>query len=806
MTDTDLDAILEKMALAEKVMIVSGASAWRTHPVESVGIPVLKVSDGPNGVRGDGGVSAASFPVGICLASTWNAELIEQLGKAVAEEAKSKDVQVVLGPTINIHRTPLAGRDFECYSEDPFLSGILAAAFTTGVQKEGVGACVKHFVCNDSEFERHTISTEVDERTLREIYLRPFEIAIKRSRPWTVMASYNRINGVYACSHDYLVNQVLKGEWQYDGLVISDWFAAKETVANALGGLDLEMPGPTRVWGDALLEAVNEGTVPVTTVDDKVRRLLRVIDRSGRFENPDEQAEQALDKPDHKKIAYQAAAEGMVLLKNAGILPLPNIGRLAVIGPNTHDFRIMGGGSSSLKPHYIATPLDALTGKVSGIEVTTAVGCRTHKYVPAPDRRWLSPDGESSERGLRCRFYAEEIGSELVEERVIAPSTIRAGRIAADISAKSMLITGFLTPEESGEHEFGLLSTGRARLYLDEQLIVDNWQQPEVGVAFFGQGTTERRGVADLVANQPRAIKVEFESTESSDQRIVRYGVLPPQPEDSIGDAVGIAAEADTVLLLVGTSDDWETEGNDREMLELPGEQNELIRRVISANPNTVVVNNSGSPVAMPWIDEAPAVIQSWFAGQEFGNALVDILLGHVNPSGKLPITFPKRLQDTPAFTNYPGESGKVHYGEGVFVGYRWYDTRDIDPLLAFGHGLSYTSFEYKELSTGEYDSGLDIFFKITNTGDRDGKETAQVYIEPLDSPVARPTRELKAFVKIDIKAKEQQMVSVHIDREGFAHWDVTTSGWVVTPGRYLVHVGSSSRDLRLVKEVDISD
>ncbi len=802
---TDIELTLNELTLEDKVRLVSGASAWRTHPIESAGVPVLKVSDGPNGVRGDGGVTAASFPVGICLASTWNSVLIEQLGKAIAEEAKSKNVQVVLGPTINIHRTPLGGRDFECYSEDPYLSGILAASFTDGLQKEGVGACVKHFVCNDSEFERHTISVEIDERTLREIYLRPFEIAIKRSRPWTLMASYNRINGVYACSHDHLVNEVLKGEWEYEGLVMSDWFAAKETIPNAVGGLDLEMPGPARVWGEELQSAVESGSVSASCLDDKVRRLLRVLDWSGRFENPDEIPEQSLDRPQHRSVAYQTAVEGMVLIKNESILPLDvtSVRKLALIGPNSFDFRIMGGGSSSLKPHYISTPYDALIEKLPDTEIVTSVGCRTHKYIPEPDRRYLSPTEESSERGLNCIFYRGEIGSEIVGQRVIAQSTVRLAGLGS--KATSVLMEGYYTPSEDGDYEFGLLSTGRARMYVDGELLIDNWRDTEPGEAFFTQGTTERRAIHQLSEGESVEIKIEFETSSMSDMAAVRYGILPGQSADYMAEAVQVAADADAVLLLVGTNDDWETEGNDRAMLELPGRQDELIREILKVNPRTVVINNSGSPIAMSWIDEAKAVIQSWFAGQEYGNALVDLVLGKVNPSGKLPITFPKRLQDTPAYTSYPGEFGKVSYGEGLFVGYRWYDARDIDPLLAFGHGLSYTDFEFSDLSVeGLNKSGGEISFKLSNTGGFRGQEVAQVYIEPIDGTVARPIRELRAFSKIDLEAGEQKQISISLDSDAFAHWDVSRGSWVVDPGVYRIHVGASSRDLRLVGEVTL--
>ncbi len=512
---TDIEAILGRLTLAEKVQLVSGASAWRTHPVDAAGVPVLKVSDGPNGVRGDGGVTAAAFPVGICMASSWNVPLITEVGHAIGEEARSKDVQVVLGPTINLHRTPVGGRTFECYSEDPVLSGLLAVAFTDGVQSQGVGACLKHYVCNDSEFERHTISVEIDARTLREVYLRPFEIAIKQSRPWTVMAAYNRINGVYACSHEQLLMDVLKSEWAFEGLVISDWFAAKETVANALGGLDLEMPGgPGIVWGERLLEAVGEGLVPESIVDDKVRRLLRVIDWSGRFDEPDEQPERALDTPEHRSLAYRAACEGMVLIKNNGVLPLSAdaVATMAVIGPNAADFRIMGGGSSTLKPHYVSAPLDALGQKLPGTKVTCTPGCLTHKYIPAPERRLLAPDGQTSQRGLLCRFYEAGVDGTPIDERVIAAATVMLGGIGTETRARAAAIEGYYCAPGAGSHECGLLSTGKARLYIDDKLVIDNWADTTQGEAFFTQATTEKRGFIDLAEGQMAKLRIVFEA------------------------------------------------------------------------------------------------------------------------------------------------------------------------------------------------------------------------------------------------------------------------------------------------------
>jgi beta-glucosidase len=801
---------LQKLSVNEKVQLVSGASAWRTVPVPGAGVPEMKVSDGPNGVRGDGGVAAASFPVGVCMASTWNLDLIEKVGGAIAEEAKSKGVQVVLGPTINIHRTPIGGRNFECYSEDPYLSGMLASAFTDGLQAQGIGACVKHFVCNDSEFERHTISIEVDERTLREIYLRPFEIAIKRSNPWTIMAAYNRINGVYACSHDRLVNEVLKGEWQYDGLVISDWYAAKETVPNALGGLDLEMPGPAIAWGKHLQTAVDAGEVPEALLDDKISRLLLTMDRTGLLDDLQVTKELALNKPDHQALTYQAASEGMVLCKNDGILPIDLAAskKIAVIGPNAEDFRIMGGGSSALKPHYVATPLDTLANQFPNVEVVTAKGCRTHKYVPEADRKLLSPEVGANEKGLKVDFFSGGINGEKLNERVIPRGTIMLQGMMqgpSPVEQDSLVANGYFKAEESGEHTFGIMASGKSRIFVNDELLIDNWTDPKPGDAFFGSSSTEVQATIEMTAGESYAVRIECESVTAQSQfKAMRYGILGPDLEKGMAKALEVAATADAVILMVGTNDDWETEGNDREMLGLPGEQDALIEAIAATNPKTIVVNNSGSPVAMPWLDKVPAMIQTWFAGQEFGNALMDLISGVTNPSGKLPITFPKCLEDTPAFTSYPGEFGKVHYGEGVFVGYRWYDTRSIEPLLPFGFGLSYTKFEFANLRVDYADDIHTVVCDVTNKGDRAGQETVQVYIRPIDKAVARPEQELKGFAKLKLEPGAKKSVKIELDSEAFSHWDLTSESWQTHKGEYEVRVGNSSRDIQLVQVIRI--
>lgn len=803
-----LTALLAQLTLKQKVRLVTGASLWRTHPIPELGIPVLKVSDGPNGVRGDGGASAASFPVGICMGATWNPALIKTLGIAIAEEAKTKDVQVVLGPTINLHRTPLGGRNFECYAEDPVLSGELAAAFTEGVQSQGVGACLKHFVCNDSEFERHTISVNVDEQTLREVYLLPFQIAIEKSSPWTIMAAYNRVNGIYACSHDELLNQVLKKEWGFEGLVISDWFAGKETLGNALGGLDLEMPGPSRVWGDSLSDAVVAGLVPESVLDDKVLRLLRVLQWSGRLECPAEAPERSVDIAGHQDIAYQTAVEGMVLLKNEGVLPLArsSIQKIAVIGPNVRHFRIMGGGSSSLKPHYISTPLAALRERYPGMDVVSQEGCPTFKYIPEPERALLTPAidvGEAVDdaaRGLRVRFYADLERTELIRQRIISQSTVHASLLAG--AATAMTLDGEYLCETAGDYTFGLLSTGRARMRLDNDIVIDNWTSPEPGEAFFMQGSSEVRATQFFEAGRRIRVVIEFEVSADTMFKGLRYGILEPQFLDPISEAVALARASDACILMVGTNDDWETEGNDRETLTLPGAQDELIARVLAVNPKTVVVNNSGAPIAMPWVDQAPAVLQCWFPGQEFGRALMDLLFGDVSPSGRLPLTFPKKIEDVPAFAHYPGSHGQVRYEEGLNIGYRGFYAAQTEPLFAFGHGLTYTRFDYSEVHAALNDTEVVVSLWVANTGKVAGQEVVQAYVCFPDSQVSRPALSLAGFTKVTIASGAAVRVRLFLPLARFKYWDTDAKTFLLEAGACTLQIGSSAADLKLATSI----
>ena len=805
-----IEALLGQMTLEEKIAMVSGSGPWHTAGVKRLGIPPIKVTDGPNGARGDimSGATAACFPVGVCLAATWNTELVYRVGEALGEEAKTKGAQLLLAPTINIHRTPLGGRNFECYSEDPYLTGRIAVAYVKGVQSRNVGVSLKHFVCNDSEFKRHILSAEVTERTLREIYLRPFEMVVREADPWSVMSAYNRINGIFASSHYELLTKVLKEEWGFKGFVVSDWGACLETVANANGGLDLEMPGPARTMGEKLVKAVRAGEVAEKTIDDKVRRLLRITVLSGRMDHPEEVEERSVNRPEDRALARRAAAEGMVLVKNEGMLPLDpaSLKQVAVIGPNAVKGQIQGGGSSGVRPHYQVHPLEALKKRLGdGVKVRYEKGCLTHKYLPGFKTEHLKPMLGQEGQGFSLEYFdnldfSGEPAETVLEERSKISwfgafgSVVTTGRFSARLSA-------IYTPELDGVHTFGLMSAGLSRMFLNGEQIIDNWTRQTPGDSFYSFGTVEERQEVELKAGQPYELVIEYRRDHGFMIAGLQVGVLPPVPHDLMERAVEAAANADAAILVVGTNSDWESEGNDRADMSLPGRQDELIERVCAANPNTVVVLNVGSPVDMPWFEKAKAALITWFPGQEFGNALADVLFGEVNPSGRLPTTIPMRLEDTPAFTNYPGENNRVLYGERIFVGYRWYDTRDIKPRLPFGHGLSYTTFEYSEVSVKpvcRLGEPVKVAFKLTNSGERAGQEVVQLYVRDPEAQVARPRKELKAFKKVALKPGQSTLVEFSLDERSLAYWDQSEKAWVAEPGEFEILIGASSRDIRL--------
>jgi beta-glucosidase len=771
-------------------------------PVERLGVPAIKVSDGPNGARGGGslvgGLPAASFPVGIALASTWDPALVREIGMALAEEALSKGARVLLAPTVNIHRSTLNGRNFECYSEDPLLSAEMAAAYVRGLQSRGVAATIKHFAGNESEFERTTISSEIDERALREIYLLPFEAAVKRAGAWAVMSGYNKLNGIYASENRRLLTEILRQEWGFDGLVMSDWFGSHSTAATVNAGLDLEMPGPTRDRGEKLVAAVHAGEVTAATVRERARNVLRLIERVGAFDDPGLHAEQAIDRPEHRELIRRAGAEGMVLLQNDGILPLDagRSAKLAIIGPNARTARIMGGGSAQLNPHYRVSPYAGIAAAVGGqATLGHEIGCTNYRLRPLLRERITVEYFASPDLSGPVVHRAETSEGEIMWLGAVAPG-VDPARFSARLSAT-------FTPQASGLHEVGLVSAGLSRLFVDGRPVVDAWESWQPGQNYFGEANDEAIGRVELEAGQSCRVVVEYASTQhrSLGVKAVRVGISLPLGDEAVLRAVELARASDTALLFVGLNGEWDTEGQDRPDLELPGRQNELIERVAAANPRTVVVLQSGAPVTMPWLGRVAAVVQAWYPGQECGNAIADVLFGQADPGGRLPQTFPARLQDDPAFGNYPGRNGQVHYREGIFVGYRHYERHGVRPLFPFGHGLSYATFTYDPLrldadsiAPGEE---LTVTLEVTNTGDRAGQEVVQLYVRDQDASVPRPDKELKAFAKVALQPGETKPVRLTLGMRAFAWFDAARAAWVAEPGTFELLVGASSRDIR---------
>lgn len=806
----NIDQIIKTLTLDEKVSLLSGFNSWYTNKIEKKNIPSIKMSDGPNGVRGDSnsGKSSACFPCAISIGSTWDLSLIKDIGVALGEEAQAKDVDVLLGPTINIHRHPLGGRHFESFSEDPFLTGKIATNYVQGVQSKNVAACLKHFVGNDTEYERHSISSNIDAQTLREIYLLPFEMGIKEGNAKVVMSAYNKLNNIFCSSHQELLIKILKEEWGFDGYVVSDWGAALETIENANGGLDLEMPGPSNVWGKALIHAVEASEVSEKLIDDKVKRILTVAEFSNRFQKSEIRAEQAIDQPKHRLLLRKAAADGMVLLKNEGSLPLKkNIKKLAVIGPNALEAQIIGGGSASLRPHYQIHPLEAVQERLGHeTEILYSKGCHTHKYLPKINEELM----EEKDGFLVEYFDGNQFDKNLIlEERLTGSKFWVFEGFAKDVISKeerpdiSVRFSCTYKPDISGLHEFEIFGIGKCRLLIDGNELIDNWTSMDPGEAFFTFGSASKKGVINLQKGEAYQIEVQYKFEGSFPA--VYIGCQAPDEVDIFQEALETASHADGVILIVGTNSDWETEGNDRADFNLPANQNKLIEAILEANQNTVVVINTGSPIHMPWEKKAKAIIQTWFAGQEFGNALVDVLSGEVNPSGKLPTTFPVKIEDTPAYKNYPGKDLQMNYDEKLLVGHRWYEANSRKPLFCFGHGLSFTSFNYQnlEVTTGS-DFVVTCKFEIQNTGDISGLEIAQCYVSFASPLPGEPYKTLQGFIKEEIGANELKKVEIKLGPRNFSYWSVETNTWQIREGSYQILIGSSSENILLQTNINL--
>ncbi|MBN1162001.1 MAG: glycoside hydrolase family 3 C-terminal domain-containing protein [Dehalococcoidales bacterium] len=811
--DKRIAALINKMTLEEKVSLLAGVDFWHTQAIERPGIPAIKVTDGPHGPRTADArnlnhtLPATCFPTGVALAATWNPDLIKRVGMAIGEETRARGCSILLGPCVNIHRSPLGGRNFESYSEDPYLSSRMAVAIITGIQSKGVSACVKHFALNNSEFERMTISSEADERTMREIYFPSFEKAVKEAGTWSVMCSYNKINGTYASANHWLLTEVLKEEWGFKGLVVSDWFATHSTAPAASAGLDLEMPGPALYFGKALLEAVKSGDVDVKTIDDKLRRILGVMAKTGALDGKNIVSGKIKDFPAHRKLALEVAQETIVLLKNENhTLPLKkSVRSIAVIGPNAAAASIQGGGSAEVNPYYKVSPLEALKQKCGRkIKISYELGCTNNiKTLPLnPDHLFYDKSGKK--HGLKGEYFpnnefkgkpaATRVDTDFTFTWVVPP----VPGVKKDYSIRWQ---GFFRAPATGKYKFGLAAGGWGRVYIDGKPVCSNWGK-RVKIEFFMP--KEKVGYISLKSEKLYPIKLEFckYPAIALPMGSLRIGCDIPLPPDLLERAAEAAARADVAIVFAGLTDEYESEGFDRKNMDLPAAQKRLIAKVAAANPDTIVVLNNGAPLAMsPWLDKVPAVVEALFPGQECGSAIADVLFGDVNPSGKLPDTFPRRYQDNPAFAHYPGENGKVRYKEGIFVGYRHYDAQNIAPLFPFGHGLSYTDFEYGKLkvSPARAKAGekVNVSVDVKNTGRVAGKEVVQVYVSDVKSSLPRPPRELKAFQKVSLLPGETKTVKFTLDKEAFSFYDPTLTQWTAEPGDFEILVGSSSRDIR---------
>jgi beta-glucosidase len=812
--------LLNQLTLEEQVSLLAGANNWETVAIERLGIPSMRVTDGPAGARGTSfeGPASVNVPCGTALGATWDPALIQQVGELLGREVKAKGAAIHLAPTINLHRTPIGGRNFECMSEDPYLTAEIAVGYVKGVQSEGVASCVKHFVGNDTEVERMTINSEIDERTMREMYLAPFEATVRQANAKSIMTAYNRINGPYAADSKELITDVLRGEWGFDGLVMSDWFGLHSTVEGIESGLDLEMPGPAISRGQKLLDAVNEGKVAAEAIRMRAERVLMTLEDLGVLDGNGPGPELTIDEPADRDLVRAAGSASMVLLRNEDqALPLSSVQglKVAVIGPNAKIGRVMGGGSAFVTATHQVHPLAAITSRLgdAGATISFAPGCHTHRRMPDFEAGVLSPIAIETYDGVAT------LGTE--GAKPVSTQTINGSKktwfdskaAGANIRSFSASARATFTPDVSGIWSLGFTVAGEARLLIDGEEVANN-SALGYGGSFFGLGKDEV--LLQQIFEAGRSYRFELEIRREAEVALSGFnlGGLPPQTVDLMVQAVDLAAESDVAIVVVGTNDEWETEGYDRADMNLPGRQNELIAAVASVNPRTIVVVNAGSPVPMPWINDVGAALVIWFPGQELGDSLVDVLTGAVEPGGRLPVTFPMRLEDTPATEHYPGRNGKMQYREGRLIGYRWYDTVGREPLFPFGHGLSYAHLSIPSASVSVSLNGKApvVTATVANTSDRAGVEVVQVYAaavfvpltdDEVPKPSDLPIQKLVGFAKVPVEAGANVSVEISLDERWNQTWDVAAHAWIVRPEAMELRVGASSRSVSHVLKVD---
>lgn len=803
-------SLVDQLTLDEQISLLAGAGFWGTVAIDRLGIPSIKVTDGPNGARGAGalasGTPAASFPVGISLASTWNLDLAREFGSALAAEVKTKGAQVALAPTVNIHRSPLGGRNFESFSEDPLLAGKIGAAIVAALQEQKIAATVKHYTGNESEFERATVNSVIPERALRELYLRPFEIVVREANPWGFMSAYNQVNGVFCCQNPRLLQTILRDEWGFNGFVMSDWVGTKTTVEAINAGLDLEMPGPTIQRGPKLRAAVDAGQVSRTAVRTAAENILTMIDRVDGGSNPASDKEEAVDLPETRALIRKAGAQGIVLLKNNGILPLnrSEIKSIAAVGPNADTAQIMGGGSSQINAHYRISPLQGMDLALgSSADVGYSKGCANERLLPVIPNE------------VKTDFYGDpDFGGEPVFSRDLPNGDdLWLGFIhpAVPMLQFSARATTTFTADRTDDYEFSVVCAGPTTVDVDGERVID-FQAPAVGGEFFGLLSPEIRGKVHLKAGQTVAVVAatapgKFQT--GIPVKALRLAAGRQTADDEVDEAIALAATSDVAVVYVGLSGEWDTEGFDRPDMDLPGRQNELVARVAAVNKNTVVVVQTGGPVHMPWLNDVAAVVEAWYPGQECGNAIADVLFGDVNPSGRLPASWPLRYEHNPSYQSYPGSRGAVEYTEGLFCGYRHYTSTKTPTLYPFGYGLTYSTFVYGDItvSADEINPGdtITVSVPVTNTSDREGTEVVQFYVHDPVSTLQRPVRELRGFARVTVEPGKTAQATCELNMRSFAFFEDQKQCWIAESGEFVIEAGASSEDIRARKSITLN-
>jgi beta-glucosidase len=798
-----VEAALGSLSLESKVRLLSGQDVWTLPALPEIGLASIVMSDGPVGVRGTTWGAedpSIALPSPTALAATWDPGLARQAGRLLGQEARRKGVHVLLAPTVNLHRSPLGGRHFECYSEDPVLTGAIGTGYVAGVQDHGVATTVKHFVANDFETERFTVSVEVSDRTLRELYLAPFETIIREAGAWGVMSAYNSVNGVSMTNNAALQRGVLKDEWGFDGAIVSDWLAARNTAGTANGGLDIAMPAMGSPWGDRLVAAVRDGQVPAKSIDDQVRRVLRLAARVGALQGAPESVPPA-SRPaviDGASLAREVAARSFVLAQNT-LLPLDPaaLSSVALIGALARDARVLGGGSATVFPAHIVSPLEGLTAALPGaVKLTFALGAdpRTGKLGPAAAPQWLS---------LQATFRNE--AGATVYQTSLATGAGRWMQMPAGVdpaAVASVEIAGTLTAEVGGTHQLGIRGIGKFRLTAAGRELFDGHVEAESDdIATTFLAPPEQRIPLELAAGAQADVSltqaVRIDPGFAVVSLSLGYGAPVGTTAELLAEAEEAARASDVAIVVVGTTEEVESEGFDRTTLALPGLQDDLVRRVAAANPRTVVVVNAGSPVELPWADEVAAVLLAWFPGQEAGHALADVLLGAAEPGGRLPTTWPVVAADCPVLNTTP-EAGVLSYDEGVFIGYRAFERAGRAPRYGFGHGLGYTSWQYEDIAA----DAERVTVTVRNTGQRAGREVVQVYAGPAEPDATRPRRWLAGFASVTAGPGETGTVTIDLPART---WQVWAGGWATIGGEYAIEAAHSLDDVRLAATITVS-